>query len=330
MVRQPLLSIVTTAFTTGRLNDIFELLDSIKSQTYRPIEIIFVAERSRELYERVIQYGEEQSIPGLKVIFNNEKLGLCPSRNIGVQEAQGEIIAFVDDDVVLFPDWGREMVDTYDDESIIGVTGPGLPLWEDESLTWLPEEFYWIASCTAFTGWTESMPVRSAWGMNMSFRREAFDHCRFREGDGFGQTSGEQEAWKAGPGDDAEFSINLRLKTGRVIMYNPTVRVQHRIYAYRLTRKFIRGQAYWQGYLKAVLRRTYPNDSDTRTLEREYTLLRRIAFKFGPRTVWDLLRTPRLAWKRSSLAIAVLFYVALGYSAASYPRVAGFSRKHFE
>lgn len=324
---QPLLSIVITSFTAGRLKDIFELLASIKSQTYQSLETIFVAERSQELYERVREYGEEQSLPNLKVIFSHDKLGLSAARNLGIQEAQGDIVAFVDDDVVLFPDWAEEMVKTYEDESIIGVTGPGFPLWEDKSLTWLPEEFYWLTSCTAFTGWSKLQAVRSAWGMNMSFRKEAFEHCRFSEA--FGQTTGEQEAWKAGPGDDAEFSINLRLKTGRLIMYNPGARVQHRVYAYRLTRKFIRGQAYWQGYLKALLRKIYRDDSDTRALVKEYSLLRRILLSLLPRTVGLFPSNPGLAWKRFALTATVLFYVALGYSAAAFPWLAGFTKKYY-
>lgn len=324
---QALLSIVITSFTTERMNDIFELLDSIKSQTYQFIETVFVIERSEELYDRVREYGREQSIPSLRVVFGGNRLGLSGARNLGIQEVHGDIVAFVDDDVVLFPDWAREMVNSYEDESVIGVTGPGLPLWEDESLTWLPEEFYWITSCTAFTGWSELMPVRSAWGMNMSFRKEAFNYCLFSEA--HGQTKGEQEAWKAGPPDDAEFSVNLRLRTGKLILYNPRVRVQHRVYAYRLSRKFIRGQAYWQGYLKALLRKTYPDDPDTRALARERTLLTRILLSLGPRIGLGFLGSPKVAWKRAALTGTVLFYVALGYSAAAFPRLAGFTKKYF-
>ncbi|MCJ7645815.1 glycosyltransferase [bacterium] len=325
---QPLLSIVITSFTTGRLKDIFELLASIKSQTYQSLETLFVAERSQELYERVREYGEEKDIPNLKVIFSHDKLGLSAARNLGIQEAQGDIVAFVDDDVVLFPDWAEEMVKTYEDEAIIGVTGPGFPLWEDESMSWLPEEFYWLISCAAFTGWSKLKAVRSAWGMNMSFRKEAFDYCRFSEA--FGQTTGEQEAWKAGPGDDAEFSINLRLKTGRLIMHNPCVRVQHRVYAYRLTRKFIRGQAYWQGYLKALLKKLYPGDADTKALVRERDLLRRIILGLIPRSLVGMFRNPVLSWRQLSLTVTVLFYVALGYASGVSPWLGKLTIKRFK
>ena len=68
----PLLSIVITSYTMERFKDICDLFDSIKSQTIlnptqqtqetQPtLEVIFVAERSRELYERVKAYAEGKS-----------------------------------------------------------------------------------------------------------------------------------------------------------------------------------------------------------------------------------------------------------------------------
>ncbi len=38
----PLLSVVLTAYSTKRLNEIYELLESIKAQSHSHIEIIFV------------------------------------------------------------------------------------------------------------------------------------------------------------------------------------------------------------------------------------------------------------------------------------------------
>jgi len=69
--KKPLLSIVITSYTMDRFRDICDLFDSIKSQTIlnptqqtqgtqQTIEAIFVAGRSRELYERVKEYGERE------------------------------------------------------------------------------------------------------------------------------------------------------------------------------------------------------------------------------------------------------------------------------
>ena len=194
-------------------------------------------------------------------------------------------------------------------------------------MRWLPEEFYWIVSCTAFTEWDEKRVVRSAWGMNMSFRREAFDYCRFSEGTG--QTTGDFEAWKAGPFDDVEFSLNLRRKSGKLIVYDPDVKVRHRVYGYRLTSRFLRGQSYWQGYTKGALRKIYPDDADMRGLGRERALLRQICLRFIPRTLWRLPQSPRLACRRLILAADVLSHVGLGYLAANCGAVAALTRGRY-
>ena len=161
----------------------------------------------------------------------------------------------------------------------------------------------------------------------MSFRKEAFNHCCFSED--FGKTTGEQEAWKAGPVDDAQFSINLRMKTKKLIMYNPKVNVYHKVYKYRLSRKFIRGQSYWQGYSKALLRKMYPDDEETRTLVREHDVLQRILFRLIPQSFIGIFSKPAISLKRLFLISYVLFYVTLGYSTGTYPKLVGFTKRYF-
>jgi glycosyltransferase involved in cell wall biosynthesis len=327
-VANPRLSIVVTSCTTERLEDIFELLDSVQEQSYPHLELVFVAERSAELRERVESYAKQRSMANTKVVFNCGPAGLSASRNVGVREATGDIIAFADDDVVLFPDWAEEMVKAYDrGDSTIGVTGPGFPRWKDESQTWLPEELYWIISCTAFAGWSGIREMGSAWGMNMSFRREAFDYCLFSQD--FGETKEGQAALRVGPIDDIEFSINARLRTGKVIVYNPNVRVWHKVYPYRLEFTFVRVQSYWLGYTKGLLRRKYCEDEDTRALVDEYDLLRRILLRLMPRIFGKFFRSPTVARKKLAITANALFHVALGYAAASWPRLAGFTRRYY-
>ena len=321
------LSLVITSYTTERLNDIYELLESIKQQTYRNMETIFVVERSEDLRDALNEYIREHQIERMRVIFSDKKLGLSMARNLGIENANGEIIAFVDDDVVLFPDWAEEMVKTYKDDTLIGVTGPGYPKWEDVKMSWLPDEFQWIVSCTAFTGWQNARTVRSAWGMNMSFRREVFIDSRFSPD--FGGTTGGKEAWKSGPVDDAEFSINARMKTGKHILYNPKVQVYHNVYKYRLTSRFIKGQCYWQGYSKALLKKMYSEDKDTNNLVRERSVLGRILFKVLPLSLAGLFYKPSISFKRIKLSIYALFFVALGYISCSCPRMFGFTKKYF-
>ena len=128
MIKDPLLSVIITACTMDRFADICSLLYSIKSQTYHDIEVMFIAEGSQELYQKVKEYGEKLTFNEFKAVYREEKLGLGGARNLGSKMVEGEIIAFVDDDVVLFPDWAEEMVKSYQDEMVIGVTGAALTL----------------------------------------------------------------------------------------------------------------------------------------------------------------------------------------------------------
>ena len=247
-----ILSIVVTAYTIERLDDIFELLDSIKIQTYPHIEVIFVAERSEVLFDKVKSYAEENGI-NVKMLFNSGQTGLSAARNLGTKEAKGDIIAFVDDDVVLFQNWAKEMMKAYEDDSIIGVTGPALPLWENESMSWFPEEFFWIISCTAWSGWKRVIEVRNAWGMNMSFRKEAFKKAGLFKVT-FGLNNGSRKCWFDPPSEDVDFSIRAKSATGKIIKFYPEVKVKHRAYYYRISQKFIIQRSFSVGFQRCMLK----------------------------------------------------------------------------
>jgi glucosyl-dolichyl phosphate glucuronosyltransferase len=326
---QPLLSIIVTSYTMERFNDVCGLIDSIKAQIYPDIEVVFVVERVPELGQKTAAYAREKGLTRLTVLFHNGEPGLSASRNAGIDKARGDIVAFVDDDVVLFPDWAAEMVKTYNDDSVIGVTGPALPLWQDRPLSWFPEEFYWIISCTGWYKPEKVTEVRNGWGHSMSLRKEAFTYCRFE--DTFGRTKGFNTGGKKGPvGDDTEFCINLKVKSGKMIVYNPTVKVYHKVYSYRLTPGFIRNQAYWQGYTKAMFKKLYnKGTNENKILDTENQLLKRIFFKLFPNIAAEFFRHFTTAWKRLRLSVSVLFYLAVGYFSAAWPVFGKLTKKMY-
>ena len=318
-----LLSIVVTSYTLDRLKDISELLDSIKAQTYDHTETIFVIERSRELYDRVQAYAEEKAVPNMEVVFNHGEPGLSAARNVGVKQAKGDIIAFVDDDALLFPDWAEEMVKTYEDSSAIGATGAVLPLWKDVPMGWFPDEFDWVFGCSNFSGLMEKQEARNVFGTNMSFGREAFDSSGLflnHLGAKGGGESGKHEL----VGDETELSIRVRRKTGKRLLFNPSVKVKHKVYKYRITPMFIARRAYWEGYTKATFNRSCRDgNSDEKLLRVEYDLLRRILTKLFPNILKGFFRNPVIAWRKLSVTIIVLFSVAFGYFSSSFSSLPG-------
>jgi glycosyltransferase involved in cell wall biosynthesis len=75
-----------------------EAIDSVRSQTYRDLEIVVVDDGSTDRSREVIAaYGDE-----ITAIFQNNR-GVSTARNNGAQAGTGEYIAFIDADDVWLP-----------------------------------------------------------------------------------------------------------------------------------------------------------------------------------------------------------------------------------
>jgi len=307
----PKISIITTSYTLDRLKDITELLDSIHAQAYKNIEVLVVTERSKELTNSIEAYIDQKGYSGMRVLYNEGGWGLSSARNLGIERANGEVIAFVDDDALLLSGWAEETAKTYaEDSSVIGVTGPILPQWERDSMAWFPREFYWIFSCT-YWDWTEPTEVRNGYGTNISFRREAFNSCGLFK-TSLGVKGHGKGGWQGPGGEETEFSLRARQKTGKSIIYDPEVKVKHKVYGYRFSAKFIAKRAYWEGCAKAMFNKSY-RSSDKAVLSTEHELLYRIFSQLLPGVLKLLLRQPLVALRQLWVTVTVLSCVAAGY-----------------
>jgi glycosyltransferase involved in cell wall biosynthesis len=304
-------SIITTVYTPERLKDITELLDSLNAQTYKNTETLIVAERLPELAESIKKYIAEKGYPNMRVLFNEGEWGSYPSRNLAIGEAKGDIIAFVDDDALPFPDWVEQTVKVYgEDSSVIGVTGPILPLWQDRSMDWFPRELYWIFSCT-YREVVGRAEVRNGFCTNLSFLREAFDSCGLFKSSLVGEGWGKSD-WQQPAAQETEFCLRAKKGTGKRIVHDPGVRVRHKVYSYRLGSRFLARRGYWEGYAKAMLKHWY-HPYDEEVLSTEYELLRYMLLKLLLRIVGRLFRQPATAWRQLWALIVVLSGVAGGY-----------------
>ncbi len=307
------ISIITTSYTMDRFKDIIELLDSIQAQSYRNIETVVVAERSAKLTHSLQRYIAEKDYSRMQVLYNEGEWGLSSARNLAIGQVKGDIIAFVDDDAILLPRWAEETVKTYaQDSSVIGVTGPILPLWEEKQMSWFPRELYWIFSCT-YWEMPKKTEVRNGYGTNISFHREAFDAGeRFRTS--LGVKGRGESGWLEPGGEEPELSLRIRRKTNKRIIYNPQVRVKHKVYRYRLRTGFIAKRAYWEGHAKAMLERWYHAAGSKSVLSTEHELLRRILLKLLPQIVRRLFCHPSLALRQLWVVAVVVSSVASGYA----------------
>lgn len=237
-----MISIIVTSYDMGRLQDIKDLLASIQEQSAKNFEVVYVTERSRDLYESVKGIFADKGIPGT-VIHNEGRWGLAEARNLGASYANGDILAFVDDDVVLSKDWAVAVEKAFCSlNNIVGATGPAYPLWVGEPARWLPEGLDWLIGCTRWFKADRPVAVRNCWGMNMAFRRNVF----FGE-NGFSEETGFYKGYIA---EDVDLSLRIRRTSGRRLFYIPQMVVFSKVHSYRLSNRFVIKRSEWIGYTR--------------------------------------------------------------------------------
>lgn len=96
---QPLISVVISTYK--REKELIRAIDSVLAQTYKNIEIIVVDDNGKNnefqiKTEKIMRnYSQHRNI---KYIPNEKNLGGALARNVGIENCNGEYIAFLDDD----------------------------------------------------------------------------------------------------------------------------------------------------------------------------------------------------------------------------------------
>lgn len=307
----PLLSIITTSYSASRLAEILRLLESIESQTYQHTETIVIVDGSVRLYNEVRHYVDINGIPRIFVYLNQSNPGANASRNLGILHANGSLVAVVDDDVVLSPQWAEEMVNTFRDDTIVGVTGPALPLWQDESMSWFPDEFSWLWGGTQWKDWgNKVIDVRNVGGMNCCFRRDALQEAglyltslkTLREG-----------GWFQPTGEEVELSLRIKRVTKKRIVFNPRAKVYHMVYKAKFHWPTIAKRAFRMGYLLCMTRQAHLIVDIQPSPSVEVDLLQRVFSRLLPRILKDLFDDPDIACRKFLVTFISLFFTSLGY-----------------
>jgi glycosyltransferase involved in cell wall biosynthesis len=114
--------------TYNRKNLLREALHSLFQQSYpkEKYEIIVVDNSSTDGTEQMITELLKKAPCGLKY-FRKKNEGPAPARNLGMQCAEGSVIAFTDSDCLASPDWIEKGVQAFDADDIAFVSGKILP-----------------------------------------------------------------------------------------------------------------------------------------------------------------------------------------------------------
>lgn len=116
-------------------------IDSILNQTYSDFEFIIINDKpDRDENAHLLnEYAQKDN--RIKIITNEENIGLTKSLNKGLEIAQGEYIARMDADDVSMPDRFQKQVKFLDNHPDVGVCGGWIKLFGDrEGIQSYPRE----------------------------------------------------------------------------------------------------------------------------------------------------------------------------------------------
>lgn len=124
--------------TRNRPGSLSLCLDSLEKQVVPPYEVIVVIDGkpTDEVHQVIGNFRNKLSI----IQITNHRGGEHLSRDIGADTATGEVVAYIDDDVILVPEWSAEIIKGYqENKDAAGVGGRVI------NVTSFPKPWIWRA-----------------------------------------------------------------------------------------------------------------------------------------------------------------------------------------
>ena len=199
-------------------------------------------DRTRDVVEEFIQ-----RYPGrFRYVFERQQ-GKSNALNTGIRESFGDVLAFMDDDVVVDTAWLQTITAILQKSEWCGAGGRILPERSFTPPAWLSlDGKYALAPLAIFDLGTEAGEMHEPpFGTNMAFRREVFEKIGGFRTD-LGPCPGSEIR-----GEDTEFG-DRALAAGLRLWYEPSAIVYHSISDQRLQKKYF--LAWWYDKARSDIR----------------------------------------------------------------------------
>ncbi|ELT45438.1 glycosyltransferase family 2 protein [Arthrobacter nitrophenolicus] len=296
----PTVSVIICAYTAERWGWLLDVIESLRTQTLAPKEVLVVIDHNEELYERLAK-----TLDDVTVVKNTGPRGLSGARNTGVGLADSDVVAFLDDDAVAAPDWLERLMALYDDPEVLGVGGRVEPLWEVGRPGFFGEELDWIVGCSHRGLPRVASEVRNVIGANMSFRLDVI-----RTVGGFNHSLGRRGSTPLGC-EETEICIRSTMGSpGGRIVYEPAALVRHHVPASRGTVRYMLSRSWSEGISKAQVSHVVGHK---RALGPERRYVRSVLPRAFFSGIYDWARGDRSGLGRAAAFVAVVAYTSAGY-----------------
>jgi O-antigen biosynthesis protein len=225
----PMVSVVVCCYNAAPTID--ECLKSLSQLQYPNYEVVVIDDGSRDGTYEIVQKHNVRCVR----VPNG---GLSKARNLGIEAARGEVVAFIDSDAYADPDWLYYMVSALDEHGASAVGGPNLSPPQDGFIAQCIDESPGNPTCVLVDNErAEHIP-----GCNMAYRKDVFDAV------------GMFDAQHRAAGDDVDVCWRV-LVADRKIVYHPSALVWH--HRRPSIKTYLRQQKGY-GFAEAHLQRRYP------------------------------------------------------------------------
>jgi len=259
--------------TYNRCQSLAKALDSVAAQTFsQPVEweVLVVDNNSPDRTRDVVE-DFCRRYPGRFRYLSEPRQGKSYALNTAICEARGDVLAFMDDDVIVEPNWLQNLTASLCSGEWAGAGGRILPDWPCAPPSWLPQkEWFGMAPLVMFDLGLEAGPLTDPpFGTNMAFHRRMFEKYGTFRTDLGPRPNSEIRS------EDTEFGSRLMV-AGERIKYEPTAVVYHAVPQKRLQREFF--LAWWFDKGRADIRENrVPADTKWFVIGIPLYLFRRLA-----------------------------------------------------
>ena len=253
-------------------------------------ELIVVDNHSKDFTRQVVMSFQD-ACTDLKYVFESRP-GLSFARNKGIEEAEGDIVAFVDDDIYFHKNWLEEIIRIFRNRPEIDcVGGNSIPVMEIARPAWLRDNLLKLYGSTQ-SGESEKKMVfpEHPFGVNMAFRKEVFQHVGMFNTD-LGRIKNSLLS-----NEEKEFFYRIH-QSSLNTYYTPHAIVYHRISKDRLDQKWILRRIFWQGISKVAFEQFVQKKSKHELMKDIVRQIKRI-----------IIGTPPFKWKK-----IIIFYPLLPF-----------------
>jgi glycosyltransferase involved in cell wall biosynthesis len=148
--------------TRNRACTLANALNSI-ANVVRPsetVEIIVIDNGSSDRTRKVCKHIGERFPRHHWRFFYDDMPGLLTGRHRGAKEAGGDILAYLDDDILLAPTWLESLIEAFSDPSVVLLGGPSTPVFERDPPPWL-RDFWTETDKGRLCGWLSLRGTRT-------------------------------------------------------------------------------------------------------------------------------------------------------------------------